>query len=173
MVNTGMIVRIFVLIMLAIMIGCGFYYWLRPPEAVVQVRKTLEKLCEDASKPKSGSAASLVLKSQRLPDLFVDPCQLDLLGIRGELTGKFSPQELASLVVRLHGAFDTYQIKASDVQITIDSPTRATIEFAGSFHGRTKQGETIEELRDLTAHLERVDDQWRFAQFSIRKVIEK
>ncbi len=139
--------------------------------AETQIRKTMKQICWVVSKNPKESLANHAIKLQQSNEIFTDPCSLDFhLHL---FQGEFPVCEIAAVISQYRMMFENVKAEIRDLHITINSPELANVSFTGQIHGTLKNGERINEVRDLVCELNKIDGKWQIHTMNIREVLEK
>lgn len=158
----------------ALLLVCAGYFTVKTvignsPEA--KIRKTLNSLCHAASKTEEDGTSAMTIKTLTMYELFAPATSLELRP--STFNGTYSPEEIASNMVRYRALFQYVRLDMRDLFITIESPTRAEAEFTGVLDGLLKGGDRIHEIRELVCSLEYLDDKWKVSAVKIKEILEK
>lgn len=173
MVKPGIIKKTGVALALAVVVVSGIIAWrlfFRDSDKAA-IRKHLHRICELASKyPNEGNARGL-LKSEALQSMFHEPCYLD---IRAHLfVGQYTRREIAANSMRYRSFFNHVYITLHDLEIELLSPTEARAEFTGACDGILKNGERVNQYRELVCELIKIDNNWLVARVVIRPILQR
>ncbi|MDD3118554.1 MAG: hypothetical protein PHQ27_05210 [Victivallales bacterium] len=165
-----MVKKIGVLVVVLAVVAVGWWYW-SPQSDRSLVMKALREMADAASKERNETTAAMWLKTRKADEYLADPCSFQLE--RTMFSGEFSPEEITSNLVRLRRVFNTCRLSFYDAEVTFPQPDRAIIDFTGNLQGELRNGEKVDEVREIRAELSKIKEQWRFCRFSIRQVIRK
>ncbi len=156
-----------------IIIICAVVVWLlffnESPEQ--KVLKRLKGLAECASKRAGEKTSGMVLKSQMVSGYFDDSCSL--MVDEHHLAGDYTPEEISARMVQIRTFFTEMSLDFYEPKVTFPGPDRAEVTFTGHLTGTLKQGDRINEVRELKADLKLKDGKWRFYNFKVTQVITK
>ncbi len=149
--------------------GATAWHFLRAGEEG-RIRRTLRELCSLATKGSGETAASGLRKIRQVESLFAPRCRFDF---RHEMfSGELSDVEIASTLTRFRALFTSVSVKMRDLEISVAPPDEASAVFTGILEGRSKDGRSVSEVRDLFCSLKLLDGRWKVERITVREVLE-
>ncbi|MDD5596747.1 MAG: hypothetical protein PHV82_02315 [Victivallaceae bacterium] len=136
-----------------------------------QIAMRLEKFLTDASKVSGDKLSTGLIKSKSLEKFFMPNCRFHI-GVSA-FSGTYSPEQISSNSMRCRTMFKYVKFSAHDVQIKLNSPTTATVDFTGALNGVTKSSKAINDYRELTCELQLAEGEWLISSVSVREIIKK
>lgn len=150
--------------------GVSLWYLLRDDDEV-QIRKTLDALCDTASKWESEKKAIALWKINNTDKIFAMECRIDF---RHEMfSGTYTPAELTTLLARSRSFLKSCTIGIRDLTFTVELPDRASAVFTGLLNATTNDNRRIDEVRELFCTFVKLEDRWLIDSLSVRDVLEK
>ena len=150
--------------------GVSLWYLLRDSDEV-QIRKTLDMLCDLASKRENEKNAMAMLKLNSTDKVFAPECSIDF---RHEMfTGTYTPDELRSLLARSRGILRNCTISIRDLTVSVEPPDKASAVFTGLLNATMNDGSRVNEVRELFCTFRKIDDHWLIDSMSVRDILEK
>ncbi|MBR2373561.1 MAG: hypothetical protein IKA87_04960 [Lentisphaeria bacterium] len=164
-------IKIFAAAGVLLLLCTCFLFWLLRDTDEKKISRTLDELCRIGSKSFRENPALGALKANKADKVFAPRC---LFNFRLHMMdGVISPTEIGSRIVRIQAAFKWIKLDFSELEVAINK-NQADIFFTGSLHGELKQGGKVEELREITATLERQEDgSWKICRMNIKNILEK
>lgn len=166
-----MVKRILGVLLIASGLICGVYFLFFRNNDELAIKKQLNDLAYLASKNLNEKTTVSIIKNQSLQKIFAPQCELSF-GIN-MFDGVFSNLQLVNSISQANMYLQSSSIKAEDIEIFLIDETYAEADFIGEFKGRSKSGEYIEEVRALSAKLQKLDGEWVIYSISIQRVLEK
>ncbi|MBR7127668.1 MAG: hypothetical protein IKD09_03705 [Lentisphaeria bacterium] len=164
-------VKKFILIDILLLAGVVAYFVFFRTDERELVKKQLIELARLSSKGESEKTTTMIIKNQSLQKIFAPECELHF-GIN-MFDGKFSNLQLVNSISQANMYLQSSVIKASDIEVFLIDEQNAEADFTGEFKGRSKSGEYIEEVRALSAKMQKIDGEWVITAITIQKVLEK
>ncbi len=162
----------YIIIALAVLLGaCALWFFVFRSTDEAKIKKQFQILAESASKAGEETAATLYLKSASLSALFDDHCSLDVA--HSFVSGSYTPEEVSSKMVQAHKLFETATMKIYNLTVRMDGENKASAIFTLRFTGKSKNGASFDETREIEASLIRKEGKWLFCAFKIAQVIER
>lgn len=150
--------------------GVSLWYLLRDNDEA-QIRKTLNELCDIASKRENEKNAMAMLKLNSTDKIFAPECRIDF---RHEMfSGTYTPAELTSLLARSRGVLKSCEVKIRDLAITVELPDKASAVFTGLLDATMNDGSRVNEVRELFCTFRKVEERWLIDSMSVRDILEK
>ena len=150
--------------------GVSLWYLLRDSDEA-QIRKTLDELCDIASKRENEKNAMAMLKLNSTDKIFAPECRIDF---RHEMfSGTYTPAELTSLLARSRGVLKSCEVKIRDLAITVELPDKASAVFTGLLDATMNDGSRVNEVRELFCTFRKVEERWLIDSMSVRDILEK
>lgn len=149
-------------------LGAAAYFFLAPADGVESRLDALEDL---VSKRQGERTSAMALKMERFKGLIADPCELNTT--RHQAGGAYTPDELASFVMRVRATMPQLELSFHDVNVLLETETNA--EVAGTVHLITsgQDGTLYRETAEVICRLRKVDGAWRFHEFEEVQVLER
>lgn len=135
-----------------------------------RIRERFSRAASIVSKEGEEKPIAMLGLTRSLKTLFADPCTID--APRRSISGRFSPQELASLVARGRQSFTDLSLTFHDLDITLRDKTTADTVFTALLRG-SKGGQNFREVREMEATLIRKDGEWLFSNIEVVEVLRK
>ena len=157
------------LFLIAAGIAIYFLFFQNNDEKII--KKQMLTLAELTSKSTNEKTTAAIIKNQSLQKIFAPQCELRF-GIN-MFDGVFSSLQLANSISQANMYLQSSKIQASDITVMLIDANNAEVDFTGEFRGRSKGGDYIEEIRALSAKLEKLDGKWVIKSISIQQVLEK
>ena len=136
-----------------------------------KVRRALASLADSASKRAGEKTSTMIIKSQILASNFAEKC--GLLIDDKYFAGEYSPEEISNQMLRARTFFHDFSLDFYDTEIDFPSTNEARIAFTGHLTGTLKNGDRINEARELVALLRNDSGKWKFYSFKIRPILRK
>ena len=159
-----------VLIPILVLGGISLWYLTRDNDEV-QIRKTLNELCDIASKRANEKNAMALLKINSTNKIFAPECRIDFH--HEMFSGTYTPAELTSLLARSRGILKECDVKIRDLAITVEPPDKASAVFTGLLDATMNDGSRVDEVRELFCTLRKIEDRWLIDSMSVRDILEK
>lgn len=140
--------------------GVAYWRWPRPER---EVRRRFELLSNWVSKEPGETTSVMVYKTQRLGELFADPCTLEV--DRYGLAGTYSPEEISSHAARARPMVARMTLSFHDLHIRFPTKDSAEVEFTARWVAESDTGGPIEETAEVVGQVRRVDGKWLFHHF--------
>lgn len=152
--------------------GALAWYWYAGQTPEAKMRRVIAELADCASKSPGDGAASGVLKTHRVPELFTDPSRIDVY--QGMFGGEISHAQMQSHFARYRGSFEQVRVTAEVVSVRVTGPDTGVMELTGSLRGVLKSGGHVSEDRELYCEF-RCDDKggWRISHLQVREILER
>ena len=161
----------FIFFSAAVLILCAAAYWvLKGTSEEEKVRKVLFQLTTLAEKPQGVRPTELAVKLKTLQTVFADSVSIDF-GAR-KLSDTYTPRSLEPMLVSFRKHFVETTCSMSDVEITLQGD-RANAVFACRFKGVPRQGNRVDEVRDVSCQLVKRDQKWYIENISINDILER
>ena len=164
-------IKYIVLIMLLALAIIAVLRFFDNPSPEKQIAMRLEKFLTYASKSSGDKLSTGLIKSKSLEKFFMPNCRFYIRV--SSFSGTYSPEQISSNSMRCRTIFKYVKFSAHDVQITLNSPTTATVDFTGALNGFTKRGKAIDDYRELTCKLQLTEGAWLISSVSVREIIKK
>ena len=164
-------VKNIIIVLFLIIAGAASYFLFFQNNDEKIIRKQLLSLAELTSKSANEKTTAAIIKNQALQKVFAPQCELHF-GIN-MFDGVFSNLQLVNSISHANMYLQSSRIQVSDIIVTFIDPLNATVDFTGEFKGRSKSGSYIEEVRALSAQLQKIDGEWVIKSISIQQVLEK
>ncbi len=136
-----------------------------------QIRNRLANFLAKASKSSGDKLSTGLIKSKSLESFFASRCKFQI-GV-SSFSGTYTPVQISSNSMRSRSMFRHVRFSAHDVEIILNSPEKATVNFTGAVNGVTKRGKSIDDYKELTCKLRLVEGEWLIYSVSIREIIKK
>lgn len=149
--------------------GAAYYFLFHSIED--KVKKQLRLLAEYVSKDPGEKNLVMLFKTQNLPSLFAEQCDLEIAG--SQLSGSYTPEEIMSHVVRGRMQFSKLSLNFYDIAVEYPGKTTARAEMTAKLAGTVDKNKAVEEVREIQAELKLVDGKWLFSKFKVVEVLEK
>lgn len=164
-------VKKLIIIFVAVAAAVGIYFIFFRETEEQKIRRMLNNLCIDCAKSKeSSSAVSLIVKTDTLKNYFADPCSLSVY--KGFMQGNFSDVRAANEIMRANLFFKSSDLSYYDLHITVDGD-EASVGFSGRFQAVLKSGERIDEVRDVSLQLCKIDNKWKIKSAEVQKILQR
>jgi hypothetical protein len=159
---------IFVVLILAVTGYFIFFSELTPEQ---KIKKQLNTFLKCASKSPNDKLTTGLIKSKQLEKLFAPKCSFHV-GV-SMFSGNYTPEDISANSMRCRSMFKYVDFSVSDVEIEFPESSKATVNFTGVLSGLTKNGNNIQEFRELTCKLDLIEDKWLISSVSIQEIIKK
>ena len=156
------------LVLVLLAAAAVWWIWFRPETDEARIRRLFGELAESLCRDPSESTPTGLLKSRSVAETFTDPVEVTL---DEYATGKLTQEQVLSHAMQYRAFLETANVSVSDLRITVTAPDRALCTFAGRFVGRSKSGASHREVRDLSAELVKVNNEWKIKSIQFEKVL--
>lgn len=136
-----------------------------------QIKERLTSFLIKASKSSGDKLSTGLVKSKSIEGFFASRCKFQI-GV-SSFSGTYTPEQISANSMRSRSMFRYVTFSAHDVEIILNSPETATVNFTGAVNGVTKRGKSIDDYKDLTCKLRLTDGKWVIHSVSIREIIKK
>ena len=142
-------------------------WWILRDDPETEVRNAHAELVQLISKTDAEAGPGLLLKARALADLFAAPSEVS--GDARGLSGVYSPEELAGMIVRLRSVFNTIDLTFSELAMDFPTADDAVVEFSAQLAARPPVAEAEEfvERRNVTSRLRFIDGDWLFTEIEL------
>ncbi len=146
----------------------GYLMYLNSDEA--QIRRSFAGLCGAVDKSSGSGFPASVASVKSLEKFLAEEVTID--ADEKIDSGIFSRTQLVSRIFYAREYFQYFTVTFHDMDISADGRT-ARVYAAAMLSGALNNGSRIREVREIAAELVKVNRQWLFSSFEIRKVLEK
>jgi hypothetical protein len=136
-----------------------------------RIRQRFDLLAETAEKQKGEPALTSAAKAKRTQELFTDPFAVSVPS--RDLEREIPLRDLPARVVGLRSAYTTLELDFTDMAVMLTSDTTAEVSTTAVLTGRIKSGERTRDIQELTCHLEKTEETWRFTAVEIVEVLKQ
>ena len=161
--------RLFLLLLMLIVAAAGYRLFKAPTEEE-KIEKTLREMATLADKPEEISPAEFAVKLKTLQRVFAENVTIEFGAHR--FSDIRSRRSLEPLLINFREHFAKAGCSISDIEINITNE-RASVVFACRFIGRPKQGAAVDEIRDVTCQLVKLENKWYIERVSINDILER
>lgn len=150
-------------LLLAVLAGLS-WWWLRP-DAEDRVRAAHQDLARLLSKSADDGAKPIFIDSLRFQAMFADSCELS--GEAGGLIGAYTPEAMAGLIIRTRSLFERIDLDIGELAVELRAPDDALARFTAELTASSASEDRapLSETRSVISRMQRVDGDWRFAEF--------
>ncbi len=158
-----------VLLVLAVAAGVGLLLWRGNDSA--RVRRQFRRLAECVAKAPGEGNLSLVMKTEVFTRLFAPECDMEF----GEqaLTGVFTPEQLTAQLVRGRSQLGTIALSFPDLAVSFPEPGVAIVAATARLQATHRNGQAVDETRELDCELRTVAGEWRFHRVAVVEVLTR
>ena len=140
--------------------------FLNKPSDEELVNQQLDALCKVVDKNSDETTLESMGKMRALEKLLAPDCVLELTSIHASLEGEYGADQLAALGLQWRSRFNTIRTAAENRKIWFEGDA-AYVDFQASCDG---DGRII--AADVTAMLQKEDQNWLFSRFNSRAALE-
>jgi len=151
--------------------GAAWWFLHEDPEA--EVRDAHQKMALLLSKTEGDASSTMIINARILQSMFADTC--DVIGDAEMLVGSYTPEEMASTMIRVQGLFLSIDLTFHDLVIEFPAADDAIANFTAVLVGQIQMEgeEEFGETREVISRMRKVQDKWLFAEFRLAPVHEK
>ncbi|MDD4817342.1 MAG: hypothetical protein PHI85_05170 [Victivallaceae bacterium] len=159
---------------LAVLLALGgaavwYYGFYNTDEAVLRRRIAglEENLCKDEHQ-------SAIAEAVRLEKLSGYPAAdgMTVRSVHEYVDGNYTPTSFASTVVKGGRLCRELEVDFSHIEVKIVKPGFAVVTLEGEAEAELKNGERIDETRDITLDFQKIDGEWKLTGVASEKVVK-
>lgn len=136
------------------------------------IREQLSELADACSKNAEETSVTMALKNARIANTIASHCSVAIP--QAMMNGSFTPMEFAGSMTRSRAMFNILKGTIEEVEVSVsEGKPQAIVDYSVRVTGRLKNGDPVEECRDLRSEVVKEDDKWKISSFEIREVLEK
>ncbi len=160
-----------VIVIFVLLAGAAWWFLHEDPEA--EVRDAHQELSRLLSKSEGEASSTVIINARILQNMFADTC--DVIGDAEMLVGRYTPEEMASTIIRIQGLFLSIDLTFHDLVIEFPAADDAIAHFTAVLVGQVQMEgeEEFGETREVISRMRKVQDKWLFAEFRLAQVHEK
>jgi hypothetical protein len=136
-----------------------------------RVRNQFKLLSEFVSKDRSENALTMAQKIKNTAQLFVDGCEINVPD--QSVVGSYSRDEIARYAGQARLQFSKLSLRFHDLDIYFPENAVALVTVTARAEGNSKDGERVNEVRELQCALTRTEDVWLFSRIEVVEVLQK
>jgi hypothetical protein len=155
---------------LLVILGLLAFYFFFPSEEK-QTKKRFTLLSEYASKDQGEGTFIMAHKVKNIGALFTDKLKLQIPDY--ELSGSYTRQDIVNYAMRARLSFSRLSLQFFDLIITFPEKGAANVTLTGRLTGKSTRGEEVDESRELSCVLKKIEDQWLFSDLEVIEVLKK
>jgi len=155
---------------LLVILGLLAFYFFFPSEEK-KIKKQFALLSEYASKEQGESTFAMAHKVKNIGPLFTDKVRLQIPDY--ELSGSYPRQDIVNYALRARLSFSRLSLQFFDLVISFPEKKAATVTLTSRLTGKSAQGEEVDESRELSCVLKKIEDQWLFSDVEVIEVLKK
>lgn len=163
--------KLIVLVFLVLLTAVAVYYLTREKTPEDMIKEQLYEFLDNASKSAGDKLTTSLLKTKSIEKQFAPKCYFDV-GVQ-MFSGTYSPFQISQNSMRCRAMFRHVKFSISDLEIIMTSSKTATVDFTGHVKGITKQGNAIDEYRELSCKVNLIEGKWLISSVNIRKILKK
>jgi len=151
-------------IVLLVLVG----WWLLHDSPEEQVRAAHQELRQLLGKTEDDTATPSIRDVLAVQKLFAP--QVVVSGDAEDLADRYSSEDIASLIIQTRAILRTIELDFSEPEITFPTRDTAVATFAASLQASYAGSDMpIDEKRDVTTQLQRLDGDWVFSAFGFEQ----
>jgi hypothetical protein len=136
-----------------------------------RVRRQFRRLAESVSKAPDEGNLVMVMKTETLRRLFAPECDLEFN--EQVLNGVFTPDQLVAQLVRGRSQLSTITASFPEVVATFPKPDLAVVAATARFQATHRNGQAVDETRELECELRKEAGEWRFQRVAVVEVLKR
>ena len=158
------------IVIFVLLAGAAWWFLHENPEA--EVRNAHQELAQLLSKAEGAAGSAMIINARILQNMFVDSC--DVIGDAEMLVGRYTPEEMASTIIRVQGIFLSIDLTFHELAIEFPAADDAIAKFTAVLVGQVQMEgeEEVGETRAVISRMRKVEDTWLFAEFRLAQVVE-
>ena len=141
------------------------------PSEEKRVKKQFEALSKVVSKESGENIITTARKAQEIAPLFDENCELIIPA--DSVSANFSPEEIASYVIRGRAQFSDLSLTFVDLSITFPERRTAKVILTAKLKGKVANKDRMDETREVQSTLKKIKRKWLFAAFEVVEVLKK
>jgi hypothetical protein len=161
--------RFLFLLVLAILAILAYFHFV--PSEEKKIKKQFTLLAKEASKEGEENPLAIAQKMNRLRLLFSEKVRLTVPSY--DLAGDFTRQDVVNLAARARLSFLSLSLHFYDLHIDLAERQTARVNLTGRLQGKPSRGEPVDEIRELSCLLKKIDDRWLFNKIEVVEVLKK
>ena len=163
-------IRTIIIAALVVIIGIGGVAYFSQSEEK-KVKKRFDLMSEWVSKDPGEKAFTMAHKIQSLGTLFAETC-----GIKApihSLSGSYTPEEISGYAARARLQFSKLSLRFYDLDVDFPQVGIAEVLLTAKLTGRSRDGEHVDEIRELQCVLKKIEKKWLFSHIEVVEVLKK
>ena len=166
-----MVKKIFgVIVLVAVAAACVWYYGFYSTDEAV-LRRRIASLEENLSKESNQSAVAEAVRLEKLSG-YPAADGMTVRNVHEYVDGGYSPTSFASTVIKGGQLCRELDVDFSHVEVKIVKSGVAVVTLEGEAEAELKNGEKIDETRDLTLDFQKIDGEWKLIGVSSEKIVK-
>lgn len=136
------------------------------------IKEQIVELAETCGKNPKESSVVMAMKNSRIANPIASHCSVTIP--QAMMNGSYSPMEFAGSMTRSRALFNSLKGTIEEMEVTVSADKqKAVVDYSVRVNGCLKNGDTVEEARDLRSEMIKEEDKWKISSFEIRQVLEK
>ena len=158
-------------IVIAILLSTAAW-WFLPEDPEAEVRDAHQDLSRLLSKTEGDAGSAMIINARILQGMFADTCVVT--GDAEMLAGSYTPEEMASTIIRVQGIFLSIDLTFHDLVIDFPATNDAIAHFIAVLVGQVQMEgeEEFGETREVISRMRKIQDKWLFTEFGLLQVPE-
>ncbi len=162
--------RFVVLALVVPLLVFGAWLLLFKKDDASQIKARFAAFSKEVAKNGVEGATAAVMKSQAIANLFAETCELSIQD--SPLTGTYAREEMASHAFNARRHFQNVALSFHELELEVKGDS-AEARFTALLTGDVKDGDKLQEARDMTATLVKADGKWLFKSFKVREILRR
>jgi hypothetical protein len=147
----------------------AYYIFMQSEEA--KIKEQFEFIAEKIEKAPGENKIFAAAKVNRIGDMITDPCKIHVPAY--SFSREISSSELSTYILRKRSQYSEISIKFYDFEIDFPDKDNAQVSLTASMEGKMKTEEFVEDLHELNCQLQKIENTWRFKEFTMVEVLRK
>ncbi len=136
-----------------------------------QVRRRFDRLSEWVSKDSGETIVTAARKVRSIASIFAHDCSV--VTEEPSLSGAWGREDIANRATQIRSSFTDFRLRFYDLDVAFVGRDSASALFTGRVTGWTRYQERVDESREVTCTLVRVDGEWVLTRIEVVAVLEK
>lgn len=165
-----MVKKIAALVVVAVLIAAGVWYWgyYRSDEAVI--RRTVDGFREALEKDGDSGNIAEVVRNQELTG-YIAP-EISVTGTYKGIDGVYTRNEFSSQVFHGISFCRVIDIDFNHIEIEVSGEDQGTVILEATGYVETKSGKTGTESRDVTMDLVKIEGEWYISRITAEPILQ-
>jgi len=163
-------IKTILIAVLALILGIlAATYFLESEEK--KVKKQFDLLSKWVSKDLGENPITMASKAKNIGTLFAESCELKVPV--DSISATYTPAEVSAYA--LHGRLEFSEMSLKFYDLTVEFPEKGTAQvvLTANLKGRSMNGESIDETREVQSVLKKSEQKWLFSAFEVVEVLKK